>query len=158
MNKNSTIRPSDKYIPWLVVLFFLCFMTVDFFMVTMALRTHTGVITEDAYKKGLNYNQTINAAREQEAWGWSHDIRLENNNLTFSLKNKSLAYITDANVKVKAIREVQDGHDFEVWMRKSSQGFYEADINFPLTGEWTIRIFATSSNRTYQASKRVMAQ
>ena len=155
MRNAGAIKPIDQYIPWLIVLFFLVFMIVDAFMVTVAIRTQTGLITEDAYKKGLAYNQTINAAREQETWGWSHTIILENNRLGFFLKDDFNSDIIDANVNAKIIREVQDGYDFEVSMRRSSQNFYEANIDFPLTGEWTIRIFATKKDRTYQASKKV---
>lgn len=151
------IKPTDKYIPWLVVLFFLVFMTVDAFMVTVAIRTQTGLVTDNAYEKGLAYNQTIAAARRQETLGWTHDISIKNNQLIFSLNDKSGRPIAGAQVQAKIVREVQAGYDLEIPLVETSHHSYEANINFPMPGEWAIRIFSVSKNTPYQVSSKVMA-
>lgn len=157
MKTAIDIKPTDKYIPWLVVLFFLTFMTVDAFMVTVAIRTQTGLVTENAYEKGLAYNQTIAAARQQETLGWSNEISIKNNRLIFLLSDTSGLPISGAQVKAKIIREVQAGYDLEIPLVETSRHSYEADIKFPMPGEWTIRVFSIARDHPYQVSSKIMA-
>jgi len=56
----------DKLIPWYFVIFFLVLFIVDGIFVYLATSTHTGVVTENAYEKGLRYNEVIERARAAE--------------------------------------------------------------------------------------------
>ena len=47
--------------------FFVVFIVVDALFVTLALRTYRGVVVENAYEKGLHYNDVIHAARDADA-------------------------------------------------------------------------------------------
>ena len=49
-------------IPLYFVMFFITLAILDSFFVYIALSTHNGVVTENAYEKGLNYNRTIEQA------------------------------------------------------------------------------------------------
>ena len=147
-------RPSDRFIPWLVVLFFVVFMSVDAVMVTLALRTHSGVVTESAYEKGLAYNQTLEAARLQAESHWHHELTLEGRVLRFYLADSAGTPARDANVVVKVKREVKDGHDFEVVMQPvAGEGYYEAVLDVPMAGAWQVRVYATWQSKHYQAGK-----
>jgi len=46
--------------------FFIIFASVDAFFVYKALSTHTGVVTENAYEIGLNYNEVIAESKKQQ--------------------------------------------------------------------------------------------
>lgn len=146
-------KPIDKWIPWFVVLFFLCFMSVDAVMVTLAVKTQTGVITENAYEKGLTYNRAIDAAENQKSWGWTHKLSLTDRHLSFMLNNDEGRPIDQAIVRAKIIRPIQDGQDFEIQLSLTPNSTYEADIPFPQAGLWTIRIYATWMDKQYQASQ-----
>jgi nitrogen fixation protein FixH len=49
--------------------FFVIFASVDAFFVYKALSTHTGVVAENAYEIGLNYNDVIAEAKKQKLNG-----------------------------------------------------------------------------------------
>ena len=49
----------------ILVSFFVCFITVDAFFIYKALSTHTGVVIENAYEVGLNYNDILEEARRR---------------------------------------------------------------------------------------------
>ncbi len=49
--------------------FFVIFASVDAFFVYKALSTHTGVVAENAYEIGLNYNEVIAEAKKQKLNG-----------------------------------------------------------------------------------------
>ncbi len=46
--------------------FFIVFSSVDAFFVYKALSTHTGVVSENAYEIGLNYNKIIAEAKKRK--------------------------------------------------------------------------------------------
>ncbi len=49
-----------------IISFFLIFIAVDAFFVYKALSTYNGVVVENAYEQGLNYNDIIEKAKKQE--------------------------------------------------------------------------------------------
>ena len=63
MTRTDTFK--DKLMPWYIVLFFVVFTIVLAGFAVIAHRTHTGVVTENAYKKGLAYNDVIKEADEE---------------------------------------------------------------------------------------------
>ncbi len=54
--------------------FFVVVASVNAVMVTSAVRTFSGVETENAYKAGLAFNESIAAAGAQDALGWRVEI------------------------------------------------------------------------------------
>lgn len=150
-------KPVDKWIPWLVVLFFMVFMCVDAVMVTLAITTQTGLVTEEAYEKGLDYNKTIAAAAAQAKLGWKDKISLEGNILSYSLKDKTGNFPAGADVRAKISRPTQDGYDFEIPLHKISTSTYETEVSFPLPGTWNVRIFVKWPDQQYQSSQTVLA-
>lgn len=55
----------DRLIPWYFVMAFLVVFAVNGFFVYMAVSTNHGVVTENAYKKGLDYNNVVAQIRKQ---------------------------------------------------------------------------------------------
>jgi nitrogen fixation protein FixH len=70
-------RPDGWWYPWIFVAGMLVVVVVNAVMITYAIGTFPGLQTEDAYRKGLAYNRTLAAAREQEERGWQATVRFE---------------------------------------------------------------------------------
>jgi nitrogen fixation protein FixH len=129
-------------------------MSVDAVMVTLAIRTHSGVVTEEAYEKGLAYNKTLDAARRQAEDGWHHEMTIEGRTLRFRLLDKAGEPVRGADMVVRIKRAVESGHDFEVAMPPSdSEGYYKTVLDVPMAGAWQVRVFATWQSKHYQAGK-----
>ena len=149
----SNLSKRDRIIPWYFVAFFLFIAAVNAVMVTLAIRTHSGLVTDHPYEKGLAYNQTIKAEEEQTQLGWKADISLMENILKVALKDsEGKAFIPD-KITAKFTRPTQSGVDFEVELNGGA-----ATINFPEQGLWNVRIFATKGDKTYQQAKRLVVQ
>src|SRR5688572_2876208 len=67
--------------------FFGVIFAVNGVFLYMALSTHTGLVAQEPYRKGLHYNDRIAAAERQQALGWTSDLRLapESGALTLAL-------------------------------------------------------------------------
>lgn len=145
----------DRWIPWMFVLFFVVVGSVDAVMVTLALRTNTGVVTDKAYEKGLAYNETLAAAAAQDKLGWRDETVFDGRHLSFSLRDGAGAPLRGAEVRARLTRPVSAGHDFEVVLAEAGDS-YGAPVSFPLVGEWQARIFVKWQDKHYQSSRILM--
>ena len=57
-------KRANRLIPWMFVLAFLVVGAVDGVFVYLALSSHSGVVTEGAYEKGLASKQTLAKAEK----------------------------------------------------------------------------------------------
>lgn len=154
MQHDATdIRKSDRFIPWYFVLFFLVIFIVDGAMVTVAIKTHTGTITEHPYEKGLAYNTVVDAENKQEELGWNGVISYHDKQISFVLRDKSGQEIKPDKATVALTRPTQAGMDFSVELKNST-----ANIDFPIKGLWEVRIYATKGKQHYQQAKRIVAE
>jgi nitrogen fixation protein FixH len=160
MNTTTTTPLKGKTIFLYFLAFFGFIAIVNAGMITLALRTHTGTVTDHPYEKGLAYNEVVNAEVAQEKLGWKGEIILrrfsekENSfRLEFSLKDKNDNRITPTKVTARISRPTQAGMDFDVELDNS-----EAHISFPEKGSWEVRIFAEVVDKKYQQSKRIVVK
>jgi nitrogen fixation protein FixH len=146
-------------IPYLFFIFFAVFITVDGIYIYLAQKTWRGLATEDGYKKGLKYNETLDLVKKQNELGWSGEIKFDqaSKNLHFRLFDKNKNPIRTASVIAKITRPVQEGYDFEIPLNYDSKSnSYFAHINFPLKGQWNIEIISSLDSNFYQNVKRVV--
>lgn len=151
-------RKSDKWIPWYFVAFFVVLAILDGAFVTIALSTHRGVVTDNAYQKGLNYNQTIAASERQDALGWAGTISFESGMLLLALSDKDQVAIKEANVTAYISRPAQAGFDFSVPLELNTEGVYSNNVIFPTKGLWNVRIMATWQQQQYQKSQNIVVR
>ncbi|MDA0902148.1 MAG: FixH family protein [Proteobacteria bacterium] len=157
-NKNSKYR----FIPYLLIGFFSIIFAVDMVFIYLAKTTWTGIATEDAYQKGLKYNQTLEYVKKQKELGWSSDIEYKASGeatgvLRVIIADKDNKVISDAAIIAKITRPVQEGFDFETPLKfNPTNSAYEALIDFPLKGQWDVEIQARKSDNIHQNTKRLI--
>lgn len=152
--------PRDKRIPLYFVGAFLLLFIIDGILVTIAVKTQTGVVVDHHYERGLNYNEYIAENEKQKALGWQGHIAItDDNTLTFTFKNAQGEPIsTPEPVQVEIIRTVQDGMDFSATLAETAPGVYEKKIDFPKHGLWTIRVRTSWQNNPYILESHIEAK
>ena len=140
-----------------VFLYFLAFfgvtVSVNVVMATLAIRTHSGTVTEHPYEQGIKYNDVVNAEMAQEKLGWKGDITLKDDVLKFTLHDKSGASIVPQKLTAHFVRPTQKGMDFDVVMTDE-----QAHVSFPMKGLWEVRIYADIGDKKYQQAKRLVIE
>ncbi len=156
MTKKSSI------IPYFFIIFFLTFICVDTSYIYISQKTWRGLATEDGYQKGLKYNQSIIAAKEQKRLGWNLEIQYLNlgkksGKISVNLLDRNQRKITDATLTAKIKRPVQDGEDFTLSLKLNNKNLvYESLVEFPLIGQWQIEIIAEKDEKFYQDIKMLV--
>ncbi len=153
-------RPSDRFIPWYFVLFFGFLSVVFGSFAYIAHTTHPGVVTEQAYEKGLQYNALIAQADAQARLGWSSSIAVARaaaggSRLSFSLRDAKGNPVAGMSVNAVVARPSRQALDFRVALAEQSPGVYAADIHPPAAGLWEMQVAATGAQGSYQAVKRM---
>lgn len=148
-------RPSDKWIPWYFVAFFVGLAVVNVIFIYIATSTHSGVVTENAYSEGLNYNETIAAAEAQKNLGWSSDIFVEGQDIKLQISDGDTG-LRGASVVAWFTNPTRSDADFSVILQQTDIGLYEAKIPEGVLGQWDIRMQIEWQQIQYQTNKRIV--
>ncbi len=138
---------------WYFVAFFGFVAAVNAVMVTLAIKTHSGTVTEHPYEKGLAYNQVVEAKQRQEALGWKSTIAYQDGALHFVLKDKNNKSIAFEKAFATITRPTQSGMDFTVELQGA-----KTPISFLDNGLWDIRIDTEYKGAHYQQIKRIVVE
>lgn len=148
-------RPPDRWIPWYFVLFFAVTCSVLGFFTYLALHTDPGLVTGNAYQKGLNYNHIIAASDQAASLAWDAVIELkqENPNAVLEVTMFSEGKRLDkALVEAWILRPAQDGMDQHWVLHSIGEGKYKAK-GMLISGAWNIHVTAMVGDRQKQFSK-----
>lgn len=155
MSETSINKPLNGW--WVFAAFFAFFaviVLVNSVFITMALRSHSGVVTEDAYRKGLSYNETLEQARNQPAIRSA--FHYKDNIVYWSLKDQGNHPLENVEVTAKFQRPVKDGDDFSVQLQPVGNGVYSGEIEFPVKGSWKAILSAKWDSKTYQTTQELI--
>lgn len=148
---------------WAFVAFFGVTFAVNGYFITVALGTHTGVIAEHTYERGLAYDEALAEARAQG------DIQasayFEDGLLSLMLRDVDGQAIKDAQVSARFVRTVHAGYDFDAPLQASLVGgVYTVRPEMPLEGMWTVRLEAqwtdthSQQPRTYHSELPILVR
>lgn len=150
-------RKSDKYIPWYFVAFFVLLFIWEGVFVYTATSTHTGVVEDNTYNRGRNYNETIAQSDAQNALAWNSSLSVDNNGLLHvALTDANGTALAGARAVAYFFRPTQAGNDFTVTLGEASPGIYQTDTAGTSPGQWDVRIFVQWKQQRYQMAERIV--
>lgn len=149
-------------IPYIFFAFFGVVITVNIFYIYVAKQSWRGLATENSYQKGLNYNSILKVFEKQKDLGWDIEtkyIRSDKKSgiIKVDIFDKEKKLITDATVNIIFRRPVQDGFDF-IQQLKFSNGTYQANIIFPMPGQWEADISIARGADIFHEVKRYVVE
>ncbi len=154
INKNN----KAGLIPYIFIAFFATFILADIAFFIIAKNTWRGVQTQNSYKKGRQYNDTLQKVKQQQSLGWSIESKLKqtrdnHGELFLCLLNRNKVKIANAKVKVRLSFPVQDGLDFEQQLIQKNS-CYATKIFFPKKGQWQFEFIVIKNDNVFQDVKR----
>ena len=164
-NKISQDNPRAWRNPWVIgwVTLVAVVLLVNIVMISLAITTNPGLVSEDYYERGRDYEKTVTtkiAARHALAWSISTDFPADpvmNNNekYRFTVVDKQGIPVSNGQVTASIYRPSDVNADFQVEMNEIVPGVYSGDINFPLKGLWEITVSLKRGDDVYDFSRRV---
>lgn len=117
--------------------------------VYLALTSWTGLSTEDPYRRGLAYNETLRTAAAQRALGWHATVETtplgqRSARVTATFVDRGSRPLADLMVSATLRRPTHEGYDRAVDLPHLGAGRYAAETLLPLDGQWEVRVTARS--------------
>ena len=130
--------------------FFGVMFLVNGIFVYFAVATFSGGDTSDPYRKGLHYNETLEAQERQAERGWQTEVDYDDKagRLLLSFLDKTAEPVTGLRVDATLSRPATDREDRAVDLAEVSQGIYAADIELA-PGLWVISIASSEGGAAH---------
>ena len=129
------------------VAFFAVIVAVNSVFITTALSTHSGVVTDRPYERGLAFDEILETARSQP--DLIQHATFERGILRWVLHDEDGEPL-QADVQARLFRPVQGGQDFDIALTSKGSGIYEAHLDLPMKGRWDAQLKAAWDNTQYQ--------
>jgi len=121
--------------------FFAAIFAVNGALIYAALSTHTGLVTNEPYRKGLAYNERILADERQAQLGWSERLELgRDGHLMLALAERHSRPVSGLRIQGVLGRATTNRHDIYLAFSETAPGQYEAQGPEIAAGSWLISL------------------
>lgn len=157
-------KKGDKAYLYAILIGFALVIAVNIGMVVVALDSFSGLETDDAYRKGIRYNDTIAASKQQAEMGWQVNYFFEplrqstegrEGEIRVVFADKDEQSLGDLDVEVIFSRPVQQGLDQKLTLKHKKDGIYTGMAKLPKAGQWDLRILAWQGEKAFQEIHRI---
>lgn len=153
---------TGRHVLFAMLGFFGIIIAVNAVMINLAISTHTGVVANEPYRKGLKYNERIAAAERQAELGWRDEIRLapQGDKLSIDIRDKDGKPVQGLAITAIIAHPVSQTDEVTVALTESAAGLYEAALPHRDAGTYVASIEATDPARSdegilYRAKERL---
>ncbi|MCA8930167.1 MAG: FixH family protein [Alphaproteobacteria bacterium] len=121
-----------------LIAFFGVMLAVNSAFVYFATSTFSGLSTEDPYRKGVAYNQTLRAYRAQEATGWHARAEMDGQNVRLTVTDADGKPVEGLTIGGRIGRPSTDAEDRSLTFQGFGRGLYVADAGTLDSGVWDL--------------------
>ena len=129
--------------------------------VVVGIKSFDGTVTVKPYEEGLAWDE---ARKGRAELGWRVKLntgifKMGEHDLQFTLLDKKgspldLSSVVSLNIS----RPSTDAYDRKVDVEKLGAGLYGISVNFPLYGQWDIKIYLNKNDKKIEFKERVFAE
>jgi nitrogen fixation protein FixH len=142
---------------WLVGGFAIV-LAVNGLFVYLALASWNGLVTDNAYERGLAYNRTLAQVRAEAARGWRIEIDYAEGMAAVRVRDAEGRALNGLDVEVRFVRPTHEGYDSTIALAGRGEGRYAAAAPLPLPGQWDMLVVARDREGPVHASRRVVVR
>ena len=129
--------------------FFAAVFVVNGAMIYSAVTTHSGLVANEPYRKGLHYNERIAADRRQASLGWTETLEVgRDGSIRLALTEADGRPVRGVRITGVLGRPSTSRHDIALMLVEASPGQYEARTSPLAEGNWLLSLEA----RLYEAA------
>ncbi len=162
MNANIHGKPlTGRHVALMLAAFFGLMFAVNGAFVYFALGSFSGVSEDDAYKRGLAYNEEIDHRERQRARGWQPALEFEQTGaeqgkLTLNIIDADGNNLKDLEVVAIIRRPVIEGTDQGLSL-VYDKDHYAAEVSLSGLGQWDVSILVHGGGfkEPYRLDKRI---
>lgn len=163
IGKTTSHRSPGWWIPWTFAAGFLLVVAINGVMIWLAASTWTGLVTERAYDRGLEYNRNLEAAARMAQLGWQTRLTVATladgaRELRLEARDRTGEPLAGLLVEGKLERPVHEGADRELFLMPAGRGLYRAVLEDLPPGQWHAHLRLTRGNERFVVSERLIVR
>jgi nitrogen fixation protein FixH len=139
--------------------FFGIIFAVNGALIYEALSTHTGLVANEPYRKGLAYNERITADERQAHLGWTELLEVgRDGHVTLALAERDGRAVQGLRIEGVLGRPATNRFDVRFSLTETVPGRYEAEAAAVAEGSWVITLEARvqpGAEPIYRARRRL---
>lgn len=148
-------KDKASFIPILFIVFIVTFIAIDSIYIYVAKSTYSGVYTKDHYQKGIDYAKANASGLVGEDQEVEVDGKIAGSKMNFQVKKLGQEFDFD-EVKIKAIRPVNDKDDRLMQVQNRDKQAFSVDLGDLDNGQWELRVKVSKSGQDYYNKFRVI--
>lgn len=168
---RTTEKKRDWSVAWknpFVLMWFgilVVVVTVNFFMVSMAIVTAPGLTIPDYYEKGKDMGKIIALREHMKELGWQMDIDLplvtqnKDQSVKVTVRDKSGRAMNVDTAVLYYYRPSDKNYDGELKLTHGTDtGVYTGTLNLPLKGKYDLVMEVTKGKEVFNLGRSIMVQ
>jgi nitrogen fixation protein FixH len=140
---------TGKRVLFILIGFFGVVFAVNAYFMFAAISTHTGVVSNEPYRKGLTYNRRIAEDERQSNLAWRAVLDpVGKGTLRLGLTDAAGAPVRNLSVNAVLSRPATADGETQVTFTETTPGSYEVDIAGLERGAWVVSVAASRPRET----------
>lgn len=132
-----------RHVLFAFLAFFATVFLVNGVMIYSAVSTHTGLVANEPYRKGLAYNERIGADQRQARLGWTETLEVgRNGHVVLALAERDGRAVRGMQVEGVLGRPATNRFDVKLLLAETAPGRYEAHAAAIAEGSWLVMLEA----------------
>ena len=142
---ETPARLKGRHVLLMLLAFFGVVFAVNGIFLASALRSYTGVVSNEPYVKGLHYNDRIDAGERQARLGWQETLAVaRSGEIALSFRDDGGRPVRGLSLEGSIGRPVTSRLDRPITFTESEPGLYLAHAGVLDDGTWAVEVAATS--------------
>jgi nitrogen fixation protein FixH len=142
-------------IPLTFIAVFGLVIAANALMITLAMRSAPGFVTDKAFERGKAYNRELAAERAQAALAWSTSLDVTDGRAAVRVADIEGRPVEGLTVRLSAARPVGPEPAILTRLAETSSGVYEGALELPREGQWQIEAVATRGADEFRFARRI---
>jgi nitrogen fixation protein FixH len=152
-----------RWIPWLFVAGFAVIVAVNATLIVYAVRTFSGLVVENPYQKGLEYDAERAQIDRQNRLGWQYLVMAEPQMGQAGEMEIEIRWTDAARVPLDRLvvtghleRPVENIPPLQVAFTAVGGGRYRSSVVLPERGVWDLHVTAARGSDSFEAAERLI--
>ena len=130
-------------------------VTANMTMLYFSITSNDGLVEDNYYSKGLNYQKEIDREKLQQKLGWTALLNHTSNTYTVIARNINNTPLEHANISLNFFRPSKSGFDQDIFLKEVNPGIYQADVDLKLKGNWNVTTEIRKNNSLWKKKEKI---
>lgn len=146
--KATKHRKPGFWIPYAIIGFFVMLIIVQICFLILATRSFSGLVTDEPYATGIDYNDIIAARKAEAELGWAVSLYYDQGRVIIEAKDANGIPLDATKLHGTAELMGRAPQLIPLTFEPQRAGLWSASLNVPVPGRWYARVHVESSGHT----------